>query len=230
MKLEAPRPRPVPERDTPLVRGAQELDRVRRRNDRVVVPHQADRRIERADERIARACRRELHRLPGEVAPRQRVDRTAERRGQQLRPQAHPEDRDAARDRAAQPVALLAEDRVPLDVEHGLLAAEGDDAIDRVERRQDVAAPAIDLAQLRSATEQRLPGVSGERPLEVVDDGDDGHDSGLACRGSYNPRWAPLGSTMCVTRPHRWSVTDPSNATPLSRSSRIVASSSSHIR
>jgi len=56
------------------------------------------------------------------------------------------------------------------------------------------------------------------------------HNSGLAWRRSYSPKRAPLGSTILVTRPHRWSVTGPSNVTPLSRSSSIVVSMSSHIR
>ncbi len=44
------------------------------------------------------------------------------------------------------------------------------------------------------------------------------------------PRRPPPGSTIFVTRLHGWSATEPSNATPVLTSSRVVLSMSPHIR
>ena len=98
------------------------------------------------------------------------ADRAAVRVGEQLRAEAHAEHRHAALGRLAQQRRLPRQRRV----ERGLLAAERHDAVDLAERGQRVAVAQEALVQARSGGLQRRAGVAQERPLEVVQDGDDG--------------------------------------------------------
>jgi hypothetical protein len=141
--------------------AVRERDCARRQRELVAVPLEAvEARGQRPEQRIFGALRRQLNGDPADLGPHGRLCRAAGGLGQQLRAEADAEERDLPLDRRADQIGLRAQCRVP----RRLLAAEGDDAVDRVEVRE--------RAEVLLDRAERLGRVAEERLLEVMDDGD----------------------------------------------------------
>jgi hypothetical protein len=160
MKLDAPREAADAEAlRAAALRAFQQLRGRRRRFDAVLVPVQRVGAVsDRAEHRVLAV--EHADRRPGDEPPGQAGDLAAVRVGQQLRAEADAEERDLPLDRRADQLGLRAQCGVP----RRLLAAEGDDAVDRVEVRE--------RAEVLLDRAERLGRVAEERLLEVVDDRD----------------------------------------------------------
>ena len=80
--------------------------------------------------------------------------------GEQLGAEADAEHGDPAVDRLAQQRRLGAEHRIAVDVEHRLLAAERQQAVDLVERGQRLAVAQAPLVELDAGRADGVPGVA----------------------------------------------------------------------
>ena len=101
----------------------------------------------------------------------------AESPRQELRPEADAEDRHLAAHRLRQPLALVAERRVGLEVVDAHRAAHRDDPVDLVVRRQRVAGERFDLEHL-DALAEGVEDPVGALPGRVYEGEQRGHGRG----------------------------------------------------